>query len=132
MTSIFKDGLYFTGTVYLIRFVIYLFNYWCDFFFFLCILICFILISEYVIISTAIFFSILCFNIFCMNWRNKFISKFIVEKKLTFLFIILAFINVITFLVYFFKTDGLHRINYCTILSSLINVCICNFIYLME
>ena len=88
--------------------------------------------SEYVIISTAIFISILCFNIFCMNWRNKFISKFIVEKKLTFLFIILTLINVITFLVYFFKTDGLHRINYCTILSSLINVCICNFIYLME
>lgn len=85
---------------------------------------------EHIIISTVIFFTVLCINFYCMNCKEKFLSKFIVEKKLTFLFILLALINLILFLVYFFRTDGLHRIMYCTILSSYINVCVCNFIYL--
>lgn len=86
--------------------------------------------SEHVFIVSGIFFFILVLNFYCLSWKDNFISEFIVERKLYFLFIILALIYIAVFCIYFFRTDGLNRIMYCTIWSSIVNVCICNFIYL--
>lgn len=86
--------------------------------------------SEHVFIVSAIFFFILVLNFYCLSWKDNFISEFIVERKLYFLFIILALIYIAVFCIYFFRADGLNRIMYCTIWSSIVNVCICNFIYL--
>ena len=86
--------------------------------------------SEDIFVTSFIFFFVLCLNFFCLNWRDKFISNFIIEKKLAFLFLVLAFINGTALLLYFFYTDGIDRLMYCTVGSAIVNNCICNFIYL--
>jgi hypothetical protein len=88
--------------------------------------------SGHVIISTGIFFFVLCYNFFWLNWKDKIISNFIVEKNLTFLFLILAFLNFVGFLAYFFLSEGLDRIMICSACIGYTNTCICIFIYLKE
>ncbi|MGN0728151.1 hypothetical protein [Treponema sp.] len=85
---------------------------------------------EYVFITSAVFFCILAVNFYCLHWKDDFLSKFIVERKLTFLFIILALIYIAVFCISFFLADGLDKIMFCAIWSSVINVCICDYIYL--
>lgn len=88
--------------------------------------------SEYAVVSSAIFFGILILNFYCLNWKEKLISDFIIEKKLNFLFIVFAVFYSVAFCVSFFRTYGLDRIMFCTIWSAIVNVCICNFIYLKK
>ena len=86
--------------------------------------------SDYVIIDSFIYFSILILNFYCLHWKDSFISEFIIEKKLNFLFIVLAIIYLAVFIVSFFESDGLDKIMLSTIWISLINVCLSDYLYL--
>lgn len=86
--------------------------------------------SEYIFITSAIFFCILVLNFYCLHWKDNFISEFIVERNLNFLFIIFAFIYITVLCLSFFRAEGIDRIMFCAIWSSIVNVCICDFIYL--
>lgn len=85
---------------------------------------------EYFPISSIIYISILILNFYCLKWRNNFLADFIIEKKLNFLFIVFAIFYLVVLILSFLKTDGLDRIMYCSIWISLINVCLCNLVYL--
>lgn len=85
--------------------------------------------SEYAIIGSFIYFGILILNFYCLHWKNNFIAEFIIEKKLNFLFIVLAIIYLAVLAVSFFKSDGLDKIMLSTIWISLINVCLSDYLY---
>lgn len=86
--------------------------------------------SEYAIIGSFIYFGILILNFYFIHWKDSFIADFIIEKKLNFLFIVLAIIYLVILLVSFFSSDGLDKIMLGTIWISVINVCVSNYLYL--
>lgn len=86
--------------------------------------------SEYVFLTAVIYFGIIVLNFICLHWKDNFIAEFLIEKKLNFIFIVFAIIYFSTFVITLFKSDGMDRAMYCTIWISIINVCICNYLYL--
>ena len=86
--------------------------------------------SEYLILGSVIYFGTLILNFFLIHWKDSFIAEFIIEKKLNFLFIVLAIIYLAVLIVSFFKSDGLDKIMLSTIWITLINVCLSDYLYL--
>lgn len=87
--------------------------------------------SDYAFIASLIYFGILILNFYCLRWKNNLIAEFIIEKKLNPMFLGLTIIYLVAFIVSFFYADGLDRIMFCTIWISIINICLCNYIYLL-
>ena len=83
---------------------------------------------EYFIVLSFLFWGLLFLQMYILNWKNGFLKKIIIRKKLKFIILILSFIYLIASLVVFIFFSDFNLMMFFSILFSVFNFTLNTFI----
>ena len=84
--------------------------------------------SEYFIVLSFLFWGLLFLQMYILNWKNGFLKKIIIRKKLKFIILILCFIYLIASFVVFIFFSDFNLMMFFSILFSIFNLTLNTFI----
>ncbi len=83
---------------------------------------------EYFIVLSFLFWGLLFLQMYILNWKNEFLKKIIIQKKLKFIILILTFIYLVASFVVFIFFSDFNLMMFFSILFSVFNLTLNTFI----
>lgn len=83
---------------------------------------------EYFIVLSFLFWGLLFLQMYILNWKNEFLKKIIIQKKLKFIILILTFIYLVASFVVFIFFSDFNLMMLFSILFSVFNLTLNTFI----